>query len=329
MDNDELVEAHPLFLEIAKEKGFYSDELMKKIANEGGIQDFEEIPDDVKRLFRTALDIDPEWHIKMQGRFQKYTNNAVSKTINFPNKATEDDVRQAYMMANQNGCKGITIYRDKSRAEQVLNIGGVSKEATPAEEKKEVVSLKPKPRGTVIYGTTTKISTGCGNLYVTINNDGNDEPFEVFMQMGKAGGCAMSQLEAIGRLVSLALRSQVNVNSVIDQLRGIRCPSPSWEKGGGRIFSCSDAIARIIERRISEKRELEQKQELTEKNLQEDIKYLDPSLGTEDTSKPAKGTTTATKTRTGSVVGVCPDCGSALRHVEGCQMCSTCGYSKC
>ena len=323
MDNDELVEVNPLFLEIAKERGFYSETLMKRIANEGSIQNFEEIPDDVKKLFRTSLDISPEWHIKMQSVFQRYTNNAVSKTINFPNQATVDDVRQAYMLAYKNGCKGITIYRDKSRVEQVLNIGKDGKEGVPA-QKIDTLDLKPRPRGTVTYGTTTKVSTGCGNLYVTINNDEIGQPFEVFMQMGKAGGCAMSQLEAIGRLVSLALRSGVNVDSIVSQLRGIRCPSPSWEKGGGRIFSCSDAIARIIERRMSEKKELE------EKKMEADIKYLDASLELKDTSDSTKSTTTTkTAAKTGSVVGVCPDCGAALRHVEGCQVCNSCGYSKC
>ncbi len=319
MDNDELVEVHPAFLEIARERGFYSEALMKKIAQKGNVQDMEEIPADVKRLFRTSLDIDPEAHIRMQSAFQLYTNNAVSKTVNFPNNATIDDVRKAYMLAYHSGCKGLTIYRDKSREEQVLNIGKTGKDAPAAEEAKPV-NLKPKPRGTVTFGTTTKVSTGCGNLYVTINNDEMGKPFEVFMQMGKAGGCAMSQLEAIGRLVSLALRSGVNSGSIIDQLKGIRCPSPSWEKGGGRIFSCSDAIARVVERRMSEKNEMEAE-------LEEEIKYLDSSLE----AKEASGGSVATKskTKTGSVVGVCPDCGGALRHIEGCQVCGACGFSKC
>ena len=329
MDNDELVEVHPLFLKIAKAKGFYSEELMKKIADEGSIQNFEEIPDDIKRLFRTSLDISPENHIKMQGVFQKYIDNAVSKTINFPSTATMDDVRKAYMLAYENGCKGITIYRDKSRQEQVLNIGKVNKEEAlseqDAEEKVDGINLKPKPRNVVTRGTTTKVNTGCGNLYVTINNDETGRPFEVFMQMGKAGGCAMSQLEAIGRLVSLALRSGVDVDSIIAQLRGIRCPSPSWERGGGRIFSCSDAIARVIERRMAENKD--QKKDILEENAEK----LGVSFGTDESEKATgavTGTTTA-KTKTGSVVGVCPDCGAALRHLEGCQVCSSCGYSKC
>jgi len=330
MDKDELVEVHPLFLETAKERGFYSEKLMKKIAKEGSIRDIKEIPDDVKRLFRTSLDISPEYHIKMQAAFQKYTNNAVSKTINFPSAATVNDVRKAYTLAYKNGCKGVTIYRDKSREEQVLNIGSVNKEAVSdasglrpaAAEKKAGVNLRPKPRGVVTHGTTTKVNTGCGNLYVTINNDEKNRPFEVFMQMGKAGGCAMSQLEAIGRLVSLALRSNVSVDSIIGQLRGIRCPSPSWEKGGGRIFSCSDAIARVIERRMSEKKN-------TDKPNTEEA---DPEYGAssfEFEAGRSSGEKTSTATKTGSVVGVCPDCGAALRHVEGCQVCNACGYSKC
>jgi len=328
MDNNELVESHPLFVEVAKERGFYSSELMKKIASEGNIQKFEEIPGDVKRLFRTALEISPEYHIKMQSVFQKYTHNAVSKTINFPNSATIDDVRKTYILAYQSGCKGLTIYRDKSRDEQVLNIGKNNKEKTAAEDKAVNTSLKPKPRGTVTYGTTTKISTGCGNLYVTINNDSLDNPFEVFMQMGKAGGCAMSQLEAMGRLVSLALRSGVSVNSIVDQLRGIRCPSPSWEKGGGRIFSCSDAIARVIERRMSEHKEAD-KDILKEKEAEREDGSIDFSLGAEGSSEKESATSTGTKEKIGSVVGVCPECGGALRHAEGCQICGACGYSKC
>ena len=177
----------------------------------------------------------------------------------------------------------------------------------------------PRPRPNVTVGTTTKIATGCGNLYVTINEDEKGLPFEVFMSMGKAGGCAMSQLEAMGRLLSLALRSGLNTNSIIEQLRGIRCPSPSWEKGG-RIFSCSDAIARVLERRI-----VEAKNKIPQANISSD----------DITQKPAiqglvfTETQKATKAKTENIVGVCPDCGAALWHVEGCMVCKSCGYSKC
>lgn len=307
MDKDRLPEVNEDFKNIAREKEFYSEELMKEISKTGSIQGLDDVPSSVKRTFITSHDISPEWHIRIQAAFQKYTDNAVSKTINFPQEATVEDVRKAYILAHKLNCKGITIYRDKSRDEQVLNVG----EATPDRTKTGPEKILPKPRPTVVRGTTTKVGTGCGNLYVTINEDGNGHPFEVFMQMGKAGGCAASQLEAIGRLVSQAFRAGLDVKSIVDQLRGIRCPSPSWEKGG-RIFSCSDAIARVIEGRLCAKKE-EEKQAATKENADfPDDSYL---------PKP--------NTKFGNVVGVCPDCGGALRHVEGCMVCRACGYSKC
>jgi len=307
MDKDKLYEVDPVFEEIAKERGFWSKELMERIAESGTIRNFKEIPEDVRRVFVTAHDIFPEWHIRMQAAFQRYTDNAVSKTINFPNSATIEDVRKAYLLAYKLGCKGITVYRDGSREEQVLKIAR-------KEEKKEKEAISPRPRPEVIKGTTTKVSTGCGNLYVTINFDEEDHPFEVFTQMGKAGGCAASQLEAVARLVSLALRSGVEIKSIIDQLKGIRCPSPSWEKGK-RIFSCADAIVRVIEKRV-----LENNQILTsQKKIPDSEPKKEPS-STPLNSKHLRGS---------NIVGVCPDCGSALRHEEGCIKCYACGFTKC
>ena len=308
MDKDALPETNACFEEIAKDRGFYTVELMKLIAQKGSIQEIPEIPEDVRKLFVTSHDISPEWHARMQGAFQESTNNAVSKTVNFPNSATEPDVRKVYMLAYRLGCKGVTIYRDGSRDEQVLSVVREKKEVKAADGARTIL---PKPRPEVTKGTTTKVSTGCGNLYITINEDEKSLPFEIFMQMGKAGGCAMSQLEAIGRLLSLALRSGINISSVTQQLRGIRCPSPSWEKGG-RIFSCSDAIARVIEKQLV-------------KAKVEDGESPHPKP---DLSSSGGGTTSG-KVKLGSVVGVCPDCGGALRHVEGCMVCHSCGYSKC
>ena len=315
MDQDKLIEVEPAFEEVAKQRGFYTRELMEKIAESGSIHDIEEVPEDVRGVFVTAHDIAPQWHIKMQAAFQKYTDNAVSKTVNFPHEASIEDVRQAYLQAYQLGCKGVTIYRDRSREEQVLNIDRKQdkKDADLRQEevKKEIVvdKIAPRPRPEVVVGTTTKVQTGCGNLYVTINADEEGRPFEVFTQMGKAGGCAASQLEAIGRLVSLAFRSGIEVKSIIEQLRNIRCPSPSWEKGV-RIFSCADAIARVVEKRLAN--------------------------GTLST-KPSQVASTVTKAEehliekhaTLDIIGVCPDCGGALRHEEGCVKCQACGYSKC
>jgi ribonucleoside-diphosphate reductase alpha chain len=180
------------------------------------------------------------------------------------------------------------------------------------------MKIIPRPRPNVTVGTTTKIATGCGNLYVTINVDEKALPFEVFMSMGKAGGCAMSQLEAIGRLVSLALRSGIEATAIIEQIRGIRCPSPSWEKGG-RIFSCSDAIARVLERRL---RGAERAKDLVSALEKTKTAIEEQAATGEGTSKPIAR-------RKGDIVGVCPDCGSALWHVEGCMVCNSCGYSKC
>ena len=323
MDNDEMVEIHPIFLEMANERGFYSEKLMKKIAAKGSVQDIDEVPEDIKRIFPTAQDIKPEYHIKMQAAFQKYTDNAVSKTINFPQDASKESVRKAYLLAFKHNCKGITIYRDKSREEQVLNIGSVNSESSfvAGAEMEAVANVDqpiPRPRPTTITGTTTKVTTGCGNLYVTINDDEGGNPFEVFMSMGKAGGCAGSQLEAIGRLVSLVLRSGVAPEVMISQLRGIRCPSPSWEKGG-RIFSCSDAIARVLERRM-----VASEPEPDKLTTAEDQSSLNmPGTGSNNAVK------TVNRVLKGNIVGVCPDCGGALRHEEGCQICASCGYSKC
>jgi ribonucleoside-diphosphate reductase alpha chain len=314
MDNDKLVEVDPLFEHIAKEKGFYSRELMEKIAENASIQNVEGIPADVKRIFVTAHDISPEWHVRMQAAFQKYVHNATSKTINFPHEATVEEVRKSYLLAYALGCKGITIYRDRSREEQVLNVNNRKSESPGVQESKiEPGKIAPRPRPEVIIGTTTKVSTGCGNLYITINVDEDGRPFELFTQMGKAGGCAASQLEAIGRLVSLGFRSGIEVKSIIEQLRNIRCPSPSWEKGQ-RIFSCADAIARVIEKRL-----ISSQQEaplVVSASIAMKHSYEDERFGS-DIEHHA------------DIVGVCPDCGGALRHEEGCVKCHACGFSKC
>ena len=319
MDNTKMIEVHPYFQEVAEKRGFYKPETMNLIAQKGSIHGVPEVPADIQQLFVTAHDIEAIWHIRMQSAFQKYTNNAVSKTVNLPSEATLEDVKTIYMLAYKSGCKGVTIYRDKSRDEQVLNIPSDSAKGQPKTQAR--VKISPRPRPPVILGTTTKIATGCGNLYITINEDADGQPFEVFMHMGKAGGCAMSQLEAIGRLVSLGLRSGIEVGSIVEQLRGIRCPSPSWEKGG-RIFSCSDAIARAIEQRA---------QETKSKKVSNDTVSTSETI-TDSPQPDASGSgsaKTGTMKKAGNIVGVCPDCGGALWHIEGCMVCKSCGYSKC
>ncbi|MFA4980983.1 MAG: vitamin B12-dependent ribonucleotide reductase [Candidatus Omnitrophota bacterium] len=342
LDNTKFVEVHPYFEEVAEKRSFYSTELMNIIAEKGTVRGLDQVPEDAQKLFVTAHDIEAVWHIKMQAAFQKYTNNAVSKTVNLPTEATTEDVYSIYMLAYETGCKGVTIYRDKSREEQVLNISG---SAAPDIKAPSETKIVPRPRPNVITGTTTKIATGCGNLYVTINVDEKSLPFELFTSMGKAGGCAMSQLEAIGRLVSLAFRSGIDTNSIIEQLRGIRCPSPSWEKGG-RIFSCSDAIARVIERRMQDEKAKKAPETDTAAPQagQNSAQIASEGSGGVAKARLPEGAMSggqarlpggaitggqAVKSKTGNIVGVCPDCGSALWHVEGCMICKSCGYSKC
>jgi ribonucleoside-diphosphate reductase alpha chain len=296
---------------VAKKRGFYSDALLERIAqNNGSIQDISEIPQDVKKVFRTAMDIEPLWHIRMQAAFQKYTDNAVSKTINLANAASLKDVKDAYLLSFKLGCKGVTVYRDGSRKVQVLKVEKSQKEA-PIQEKEVVIT--PKPRPEVIIGTTTKMSTGCGNLYVILNQDEEGNFFEVFTQMGKAGGCAASQLEAIGRLISLALRGGIDLKVIIEQLKGIRCPSPSWANGK-KIFSCADGIVQVLEKRMNDQHNLTQFK-LAEKD--------------EDDISSDKMEKVFASLKEVNVVGVCPDCGASMRYQEGCISCASCGYSKC
>jgi ribonucleoside-diphosphate reductase alpha chain len=297
MDNDNLHEINRHLLEIIRNKDFYSEKLLTRIAERGSLKDIDEIPDDIKKVFVTAHEIEPVWHIKMQAAFQKYTNNAVSKTVNFKNSATVDDVKEVYELAYELGCKGVTIYRDGSRDSQVLSVS-VKKNKEKKEEsvdKKE--KIEPRVRPEVTSGQTIKMKTGCGNLYVTINEDENGL-CEVFTTMGKSGGCAAAQSEAISRLVSVALRAGVKPEIIIKHLRGIRCPAPAWQEGG-IVLSCPDAIGIALEKYLHIKNgnnnKFDFKQNLDQKTIGE----------------------------------TCPECGATLEHEGGCNVCRICGYSKC
>jgi len=250
MDGEKLVTVNQYFEKIAKKEGIYSKELMQKIAEQGTIQNIDEIPEHVKRIFVTAHDISPEWHVRMQAAFQNYTDNAVSKTVNMPQEATKSDVSTVFMTAYELGCKGVTVFRYGSR-EAVVNIG-------KAEEAPKEDVLTPRTRPSVTVGETERIRTGCGNLYVTINAD-SDGLFEVFSTLGHSGGCPSAQSEAISRLISLSLRSGVKIKSIVKQLREIRCPSASWDEGT-LILSCPDAIGKALSRYI-ERHEIEDSDE--------------------------------------------------------------------
>ncbi|MFC1955124.1 vitamin B12-dependent ribonucleotide reductase [Chloroflexota bacterium] len=242
LDGAQLVEVNPYFEEAARSGGFYSVELMKKLADGAHLGDIDGVPDDAKRLFTTAHKITPEWHVSMQAAFQKSTDNAVSKTVNFPHEATREDVARVYMLAFEEGLKGITIYRNRSRDAQVLTTG--------KKEKVEGSVLTPRKRAKVTTGSTECVTTGCGHLYVTVNSD-SEGIFEVFALLGKSGGCSAAQLESLGRLISLSLRAGVDVSNVVKHLRGIRCPSIAWEDGKA-ILSCADAIASVLEKHTTD-----------------------------------------------------------------------------
>jgi len=284
MDNDKLLEVNPHFEKVARENGFYSDEIMGQIANEGSLAHIETIPEDVKKVFVTAHDISPEWHIRMQAAFQKYTDNAVSKTVNLPREATVEDVRKIYDLAYELDCKGVTIYRDGSKENQVLSFA--DKKQGP--DFNTAVIDRPE----TLEGFTTKIKTGLGQLYVTVT-EYNNHPFEVFATIGKSGRSTTAKTEAIGRLISLAFRSGVKVDKVVDQLTGIGGEHPVFQEGG-LILSIPDAIARVLQRR-----------------------YLN--------DKSPKGSNVG-----GGLMGEeCPECGQTISFEEGCMTCHFCGFTKC
>ncbi len=243
LDGEQLIEVNPYFEKAAKREGFYSPELMQQLAEGKKLRDVENIPDWVKDVFVTSHDIAPEWHVRMQAAFQKFTDSAVSKTVNLPHEATLEDVAEIYMLAYRLGLKGITIYRDRSRDSQVLTI-------SHAEETPET-KLTPRRRPKVTTGITERVTTGCGYIYVTVNFD-DKGICEVFTSLGKAGGCASAQLEAASRLISLALRAGIDIASVTKHLRGIRCPSVAWEEGRA-VLSCADGIASVLEKYIKDK----------------------------------------------------------------------------
>ena len=317
MDNDHLVEGHPLFEAEMRRRGLYSVEKMKEISQAGSLRHVEGIPDEVRRIFVTAHDISPEAHLRMQAAFQKFVDNAVSKTVNFPAEATREDIRKVFVLAYRLGCKGVTVYRDRSRDEQVLNIGEVNrKEAAVAASgvpEAEPGFVAPRPRPDTLLGVTKEMKTSCGKLYVTLNRD-RQGIFEIFNQMGKAGGCAASQSEAIGRLVSLALRSGVQPDQIIKQLKGISCHLPAWGGNGGKILSCADAVSKAIEWYME--------------NVDTMFAGLpgpsgNPVLASSSQAAPSRAVDLEIAR------GACPDCGSQVEMQEGCLKCRSCGFSEC
>ena len=306
MDGTEMIEVNPILKAELVKRGLYSDELMKKIAKEGNLSHIEELPEDIRRVFVSAHEVSPEYHIRMQAAFQEHVDNAVSKTVNFANTATKEEVEEVYRLAYKLGCKGVTIYRDGSRSEQVLNVGKVNKgESAPAAEPSKPASIQPRSRPDVTIGFTERMKIGCGKLYITVNYD-DEGLVEVFTNTGRHGGCP-SQSEATSRLISMALRSGIEPSAIIEQLQGIRCPS-TIRQSGMQATSCPDAIARVITKVL---------------------KYKD---GGGDEAEHYGGIMpVAEPSHMGESDSIryCPECGAKVTHEGGCVICRNCGYSKC
>jgi len=285
MDGEKLVEANPFFEQALKETESYSKALMEDVAKKGTIAHMDLLPEEIRRVFVTSHDVEPTYHLKMQAAFQKFTDNAVSKTVNLPNLATEEDIREIYWMAYEMGCKGVTVYRDGCKAAQVLCTGEAeAKQAAPGK------GLVARPRPDVVYGFTQKVKTGFGDMYLTVNEvDG--KPFEVFATLGKSGQSTMAKAEAIGRLVSLALRSGIAVRAVVSQLEGIGGEHTVFEKKR-LLKSIPDAVAWVLRNRYMQGEKI----------------------------KPAAN---------GMGQPTCMECGEFLIFEEGCYICKSCGYTKC
>tara|TARA_A100001037_G_C15138357_1_gene632322 strand:- start:881 stop:3244 length:2364 start_codon:yes stop_codon:yes gene_type:complete len=293
---------------VAKEKNFYSEDLLEHLSNGGSLQDREDVPEDVKKVFRTAPDINPEYHVRMQAAFQESVDAGISKTINFPNEASEDDVTTTYMLAWELKCKGITVYRAGSRDKEVLTSGTSENEADKSSDNNVGFAPSMGERPAELFGVTRRVYTGRGNLYVTVNMSEDGKPFEIFAALGKAGGNDSAMAEAVSRMVSLTLRSGIDPKESIEQLKGIT-DVPAWNEGE-LIRSVPDAIANVLEKIYEPKKESTLSiTDLTETTLvseNEDSKI----------SNILQGET-------------CPECPGILAFEEGCQKCYSCGYSKC
>jgi len=286
LEGERLVETNPHLEAALKRSRSYSQKLMEDIALKGSIKKMDHLEEHLREIFVTSMDVSPEYHLKMQATFQKYTDNAVSKTVNLPHETTPEDVWKIYWMAYEMGCKGVTVYRDGCRAAQVLSTG----EGEQARQERDPGKASVKERPEVVYGFTQKVRTGLGELYLTVNEvDG--KPFEVFATIGRSGRSITAKAEAIGRLVSLALRSGIDVRDVVKQLKGIGGEHPVFQKKG-LLLSIPDAVGWVLENRYLQRQKLD-------------------------------------NVHTGLNKPFCPECRAELIFQEGCLVCQACGYTKC
>tara|TARA_B100000902_G_scaffold334264_1_gene333317 strand:- start:707 stop:2647 length:1941 start_codon:yes stop_codon:yes gene_type:complete len=334
------------FENMCRLKNIYSEQLMEYLSDGGSLLDRDDVPNSIKDLFHTAADISPTYHVLMQSAFQESTDAGISKTINFPNEATLEDVENAYMLAWETKCKGITVYRSGSREVEVLTTGHDASNDKTREDLNNTDNtiegvedflpqssvngyITPMDRPQELLGITSRVRTGRGNLYVTVNMAGN-KPFEIFTTHGKAGGNDAAMAEAVSRVASLCLRSGLDPKEVISQLRGIT-DLPAWDEGT-LVRSVPDALATVLDKVISDETKtlfsegtqksifsVEGKSTDNSDNIQSSI------LNVEETEK-----VTVNVSANNSALPSCPDCEvGSLAFEEGCQKCYSCGYSKC
>lgn len=343
--NRKLSFLNPKFEEIARQRGFWSEEIKAKVAEKGVIRDIEEIPEDVRALFGTAHEIDLEWHVRVQAVFQKYTENAVSKTINLRHDITVEDIKKAYLLAWETNCKGITVFRDGSKNAQVLNLGVKEQEKT--EEKESTEPLKVRPFK--VIGSTYKLETPVGNAFVTINQDENGDPLEIFINVGKAGSDVAAMAEALGRTISTALRFRGSLSAkdrayeIAKQLSGIG-GRRSVGFGPNKIRSLPDAISAALSTHYGFKvngngnhqiLDLGNGGALAASNVAGAVmaavlpdKGQAPSGSPND---PVAASAPFNEAQAAHAIGdICPSCGaSSLVNEEGCVKCYSCGHSEC
>ena len=347
LDGQTLYYIDQTFEAVARHEGFYSDDLMEELAQGNSLQQSQDTPPWAQKLFATAPDIAPDWHVRMQGAFQESTDAAISKTINFPNEATVEDVRRAYLQAWELGCKGITVYRAGSREMEVLTAGTETTQAAvegpaTAEEEVPAASVGHSPGGLVqrqrpqaMQGITERIRTGHGNIYVTINFDEAGRPFEVFTALGKAGSSDSAQLEAVARLASMALRAGVDPEEVIAHLRGIT-DEPVWDQGV-LVRSAPDALAHALARAIGLEKPIGRGAGAAGSYSTQPALFQREGLGGAATTGGAaelalEAPGTGERKMNGNGRGgwgSCPECSGPLVYQEGCLTCRECGYNKC
>ena len=320
------------YFEVALEKYKFSeeekDELRKEVVKAGTIQHLDRLPQELRDVFVVSMDMSGNDHVRMQAAFQSQVDNSISKTINFPNSATKEEVRASYILAWKAGCKSCTVYRDGSRVIQILNVGEADKITSTTEDPKKVKAKevavveadngngkyrpRSRPEG-VLLGATYKIKTGYGNLYITVNDGTDNQPLEVFATIGKSGGFFQEQSEAICRMVSLSLRAGISPREVIDQLKGIRGPMPVMTDKG-TVLSLPDAVAQVLEDHLERKRSIEASIEIEEEVV---------VVATQEVVASPK------QMADFGYMPECPDCGAGLVMAEGCVSCKVCGYNRC